>query len=100
MVFASFIRKASDVRAVRDVLGEKGKHIAIISKVRACYSQRVYNSGRSTSMLYLCIYTMYVKAGMVFVCACTACVRMLAVCVSTHDCVHITCCFMLQLCFY
>ena len=33
MVFASFIRKASDVRAVREVLGEKGKHIAIISKV-------------------------------------------------------------------
>ena len=33
MVFASFIRKASDVKAVRDVLGEKGKHIAIISKV-------------------------------------------------------------------
>ena len=33
MVFASFIRKASDVKAVRDVLGEKGKHIAIVSKV-------------------------------------------------------------------
>ncbi|XP_065886442.1 pyruvate kinase PKM-like isoform X2 [Dysidea avara] len=33
MVFASFIRKASDVRAVREVLGEKGKHIAIISKI-------------------------------------------------------------------
>ena len=35
MVFASFIRKAADVRAVRDVLGEKGKHIAIISKVNS-----------------------------------------------------------------
>ena len=33
MVFASFIRKAADVKAVRDVLGEKGKHIAIVSKV-------------------------------------------------------------------
>ena len=33
MVFASFIRKASDVHAVRDVLGDKGKHILIISKV-------------------------------------------------------------------
>ena len=33
MVFASFIRKASDVLAVREVLGEKGKDIRIISKV-------------------------------------------------------------------
>ncbi|XP_048448406.1 pyruvate kinase PKM [Rhincodon typus] len=33
MVFASFIRKASDVHAVREVLGEKGKHIKIISKI-------------------------------------------------------------------
>uniref|UniRef100_A0A7N5JTM5 Pyruvate kinase n=3 Tax=Tetrapoda TaxID=32523 RepID=A0A7N5JTM5_AILME len=33
MVFASFIRKASDVEAVRNVLGEKGKNIRIISKI-------------------------------------------------------------------
>ncbi|XP_031472101.1 pyruvate kinase PKM isoform X1 [Phasianus colchicus] len=33
MVFASFIRKAADVHAVRQVLGEKGKHIKIISKI-------------------------------------------------------------------
>ena len=34
MVFASFIRKNSDVQEVKDVLGEKGDHILIISKVR------------------------------------------------------------------
>ncbi|XP_061532137.1 pyruvate kinase PKM-like [Phycodurus eques] len=33
MVFASFIRKAADVHAVRKALGEKGKDIKIISKL-------------------------------------------------------------------
>jgi len=33
MVFASFIRKAADVQAVRDVLGDQGKKILIISKI-------------------------------------------------------------------
>uniref|UniRef100_A0A3B3WCJ0 Pyruvate kinase n=2 Tax=Poecilia mexicana TaxID=48701 RepID=A0A3B3WCJ0_9TELE len=33
MVFASFIRKADDVHAVRAVLGERGKNIKIISKL-------------------------------------------------------------------
>ncbi|XP_076135512.1 pyruvate kinase PKLR [Alosa pseudoharengus] len=35
MVFASFIRSAQDVRAVRDALGPKGKNIKIISKVES-----------------------------------------------------------------
>ncbi|KAG7324044.1 hypothetical protein KOW79_012060 [Hemibagrus wyckioides] len=33
MVFASFIRKAADVHAVKKVLGEKGKNIQVISKL-------------------------------------------------------------------
>ncbi|KAI9834398.1 MAG: hypothetical protein M1819_003009 [Sarea resinae] len=33
MVFASFIRRGSDVRAIREVLGEDGKEIQIISKI-------------------------------------------------------------------
>lgn len=33
MVFASFIRKAADVRAVREALGVDGKHVKIISKI-------------------------------------------------------------------
>ncbi|KAI9894908.1 MAG: Pyruvate kinase [Vezdaea aestivalis] len=33
MVFASFIRRGSDVRTIREVLGEDGKDIQIISKI-------------------------------------------------------------------
>ncbi len=33
MIFASFIRRGSDVRDIRQILGEKGAHIKIISKI-------------------------------------------------------------------
>ncbi|KAF5618538.1 pyruvate kinase [Fusarium sp. NRRL 52700] len=33
MVFASFIRRAQDIHDIREVLGEKGKHIQVISKI-------------------------------------------------------------------
>lgn len=35
IIFASFIRSAEDVRAVRKVLGAKGQNIKIISKVES-----------------------------------------------------------------
>ncbi|XP_034484543.1 pyruvate kinase-like [Drosophila innubila] len=33
MIFASFIRQVKDIQAIRDVLGAKGRHIKIISKI-------------------------------------------------------------------
>lgn len=33
MIFASFIREVKDLNAIRDVLGPKGRHIKIISKI-------------------------------------------------------------------
>lgn len=37
LVFASFIQDKEDVLAVRDALGEKGRHILVISKVLSTY---------------------------------------------------------------
>lgn len=36
VIFASFIRKASDIDEIRAELGERGKHILIVSKVCPC----------------------------------------------------------------
>ena len=50
VVFASFIRKASAVDAIREEMGEKGKHILVVSKVSKyvyfllCYSTIVLMS--------------------------------------------------------
>ena len=33
MIFASFIRKAADVRDIRDLLGEEGRGIRIVAKI-------------------------------------------------------------------
>jgi pyruvate kinase len=33
MIFASFVRRGQDVKDIREVLGEDGKHIKIISKI-------------------------------------------------------------------
>lgn len=35
IIFASFIRSADDVKAVREALGDKGQNIKVISKVES-----------------------------------------------------------------
>jgi pyruvate kinase len=42
MVFASFIRDAEGVREVRRALGDKGKHVLIISKIENHQGVRKY----------------------------------------------------------
>jgi len=40
MVFASFIRKAADVKAVRDVLGADGKNIKVLTVPAAVVARK------------------------------------------------------------
>ena len=39
IIYASFIRKAADLAQIREVLGAKGKHIKVVSKVRPAATQ-------------------------------------------------------------
>jgi len=43
-IAASFIRSADDIKEIREVLGEKGKHIKIISKIESTEGIENFNS--------------------------------------------------------
>ena len=65
MVFASFIRKAEDVDAVRSVLGDKGKHILIVSKVYI-HEFVVYTVIAKVVTVSVCVYVLLVYQASVF----------------------------------
>jgi hypothetical protein len=61
-IAASFVRKAADVTAIRELIGEAGKYVKIISVRSACAF--VYTCLYLFLCVYMCVY--------VFVCACIA----------------------------
>ena len=56
MVFASFIRDAKGVREVRQALGDKGKHILIVSKIENHQGVKKYVFNFIKKFYFLIIY--------------------------------------------
>lgn len=54
MIFASFIRKRQDVKDIRKVLGDRGKHILIVSKIENHEGVTICN--HETAILLYAIY--------------------------------------------
>ena len=57
MVFASFVRNESDVKAVRDALGKKGKHIPIVSKVSMVCVHTYTHMYYTHTYIHTCVHT-------------------------------------------